>query len=77
MVITGDLQLPQGPTEPVPAIVLVHGSAGLTPTVRRWEDVLLKLGVATFVLDSFSGRGIRETFTDQSRLSHFAMLVDA
>lgn len=40
VVITGDRQLPQGPTAPVPAIVLVHGSAGLTPTVRRWEDVL-------------------------------------
>jgi dienelactone hydrolase len=77
VVITGDLQLPPGPTGPLPAIVLVHGSAGLTPTMRRWRDVLLTLGVATFALDSFSGRGIRETFTDQSRLSHFAMLVDA
>jgi dienelactone hydrolase len=77
VVITGDLQLPRGASGRVPAVVLVHGSAGLTPTVRRWEDVLLKLGVATFVLNSFSGRGIRETFTDQSRLSHFAMLADA
>jgi dienelactone hydrolase len=77
VVITGDLQLPPGSTGPLPAIVLVHGSAGLTPTVRRWKDALLTLGVATFALDSFSGRGIRETFTDQSRLSHFAMVVDA
>jgi pimeloyl-ACP methyl ester carboxylesterase len=77
VVITGALQLPQGASGRVPAVVLVHGSAGLAPTVRRWEDVLLQPGVATFVLESFSGRGIRETFTDQSRLSHFAMLADA
>ena len=76
-IVAGDLNLPNGATGRVPAVVLVHGSAGLTSSVRRWQDALLRLGVATFVLDSFSGRGIVETFTDQTRLSSFAMLTDA
>jgi hypothetical protein len=39
VVITGDLQLPQGPTGPLPAIVLVHGSAGLTPTAQHYTHL--------------------------------------
>jgi dienelactone hydrolase len=74
--IGGALQLPQG-TSRIPAVLLVHGSAGIGANVDRWAQELNAIGLATFVLDSFTGRGIAETVTDQSRLGHLAMIVDA
>ena len=35
------------------------------------------MGVAAFLLDSFTGRGIVQTVTDQSQLGSLAMIVDA
>jgi dienelactone hydrolase len=74
--IGGALRLPQG-TSRIPAVLLVHGSAGIGANVDRWAQGLIEIGVATFVLDSFTGRGITETVTDQSRLGHLSMIVDA
>jgi dienelactone hydrolase len=36
-----------------------------------------EIGVAAFLLDSFTGRGITQTVTDQSQLGHLAMIFDA
>jgi dienelactone hydrolase len=74
--IGGELRLPPG-TEPVPAVVLVHGSAGVGANVDRWAQELNGMGVAAFLLDSFTGRGIVQTVTDQSQLGSLAMIVDA
>jgi dienelactone hydrolase len=74
--IAGALRLPQG-TSRTPVVLLVHGSAGIGANVDRWADELNGIGVATFMLDSFTGRGIIETVTDQSRLGHLGMIVDA
>jgi dienelactone hydrolase len=61
----------------LPAVVLVHGSGGISARQDRWVQELNGIGVATFVLDSFAGRGIVSTVNDQSQLSHLAMMVDA
>ena len=74
--IGGALRLPPG-SQRFPAVILVHGSAGIGPQVDRWAQELNVLGVAAFLLDSFTGRGIVETITDQTRLGHLAMIVDA
>ncbi len=74
--IGGALRLPQS-TSRIPAVLLVHGSGGIGANVDRWAQELTAIGVATFMLDSFTGRGIAETVTDQSRLGHLAMIVDA
>jgi dienelactone hydrolase len=60
-----------------PAVVLVHGSSGVGTNVDRWAQELNGIGVATFILDSFTGRGITNTATDQEQLAHVAMIVDA
>ena len=75
--IWGDLDLPSGPVARSAAVVLVHGSGGVTSHEDRWADELLQAGAATFVLDSFTGRGIAFTAEDQSQLSSLAMIVDA
>jgi dienelactone hydrolase len=75
--IWGDLRLPSSGPERMPAVVLIHGSAGVGPSMTWWTKELHRLGVATFVVDSFSGRNIVETETNQTRLGYGAMLVDA
>jgi dienelactone hydrolase len=42
-----------------------------------WAGELNKAGFATFVTDSFTGRGITNTITDQSQLSSYTMMNDA
>jgi dienelactone hydrolase len=75
--IWGDLELPPRPTERSPAVVVVHGSGGVASREDRWADQLRQAGLATFVLDSFTGRGIAFTAEDQSQLSSMAMIGDA
>lgn len=74
--IGGELRLPDTAAR-VPAIVLLHGSAGIGANVDRWAQELNGIGVAAFVLDCFTGRGIVQTVTDQAQLGHLAMVVDA
>ena len=74
--IWGDLELPPGRVERSPAVVLVHGSGGVGPREDRWADELRRAGAATFVLDSFTGRGIAFTAEDQAQLSSLAMMGD-
>lgn len=77
VVISGDLRLPTGASGRIPAMVIVHGSDGITAGEVGWANDLVKIGVAAFLMDSFSGRGIRETFSDQSQLNTLVMIVDA
>ena len=61
----------------LPAVVLVHGSEGPNARDARWAGELNDLGIATFLLDSFTGRGIASTVDDQSRLGELTMINDA
>ena len=74
--VGGELRMPVAQGR-LPAVLLVHGETGVSPNVRHWADTINGLGLGVMVLDSFNGRGITETSTDQSRLAHAAMLVDA
>ena len=75
--IAGELRIPKPGTDRLPAVVLVHGSGGVGFNSGMWEGELNKAGFATFVADSFTGRGIKDTITDQSQLSSYAMMNDA
>jgi dienelactone hydrolase len=74
-VIAGVLTLPElanrvgPPNAKVPAMVVVHGSSGVVHNDWEWATRLNDMGVATFVIDNFTGRGVKETATDRSRLS--------
>jgi len=74
--IGAELRLPAG-TASVPAVVLIHGSGGVGANVDGWAQALNALGIAALILDTFTGRGISQTITDQSQLSSFSMIVDA
>lgn len=75
--LAGELRIPRPGTARLPAVVLVHGSGGVSGYIGDWSKFLNALGVATFTLDSFSGRGIASTIDDQQRLGGLAMIVDA
>jgi dienelactone hydrolase len=75
--IAGELRIPKPGTDRLPAVVLVHGSGGVGFNSGMWAGELNKAGFATFVADSFTGRGITNTITDQSQLSSYAMMNDA
>jgi dienelactone hydrolase len=74
--ITANLHLPTSGTR-VPVIVLLHGSGGIGGNIPGWIAALNAVGVAALIVDSFSGRGITQTITDQTLLSSFSMMLDA
>jgi dienelactone hydrolase len=78
--IFGFLFLPKdaAPGAKVPAMVVVHGSGGVTD--RRegdWGRALSEVGIAVLAIDSFTPRGVRTTIEDQTRVSSQQMLRDA
>ncbi|WP_321961417.1 dienelactone hydrolase family protein [Paraburkholderia sp. J7] len=75
--ITGDLSMPDNAPRAVPAVIILHGSSGVNPGERVWAQRMNALGYASFVVDSFTGRGIRNTEKDQSQLSMSADIADA
>ena len=74
--VGAELRLPLTPGR-IPAVILLHGSTGVSHGLRKWADTLNGIGLATLIVDSFKARGIAQTSTDLSRLSDGAMLVDA
>ena len=63
--LIGELRIPRPGTDRLPAVVLLHGSGGVTDREDIWARELNALGVATFIVDSFTGRGIGTTIADQ------------
>ncbi len=77
VMLAGELRIPSPGSERLPAVVIVHGSGGLGASADRWAQELNSIGVAAFILDSFTGRGITSTVADQTLLNSLAMTVDA
>jgi dienelactone hydrolase len=75
--IAGELRLPVAGTDRLPAVVILHGSGGLSPNVQSWVPEVNGMGIATFAVDSFTGRGVASTTADQDRFSRLATVVDA
>jgi dienelactone hydrolase len=50
-------------TAPRPAVIVVHGCSGQGSASRTWGEVLSKWGYVALVIDSFTGRGIKEVCT--------------
>jgi dienelactone hydrolase len=74
--VTGELRIAQGSGK-LPVVVLVHGSGGMGPNIEMWARELNAIGVSTFALDGFTGRGLTSVNTDQARLGRLAFTLDA
>ena len=76
-VIAGELRLPQGAAGRLPAVVLMHGSGGAGAREEFWSKIFNEMGIASFVVDSFSGRGLTSVSANQALLGRFNMILDA
>jgi dienelactone hydrolase len=77
VIIAGQLRFPQGASGRLPAVMLLHGSGGPNAGHELWSKHFNEMGVASFLIDSFSGRGLTSTSTNQALLGRFNMIVDA
>jgi len=76
--LAGELRIPRPGADRLPAVILLHGSGGLSGgREAEWARELNGIGVATLMLDSFTGRGIVSTGENQAQLGRLAMIVDA
>lgn len=75
--LTGTLSLPENPGGPVPMVILLHGSGGpQSHHAWGWTKILNAIGIGTFAIDSYTGRGFEEIYTDQSRVGEFNNIND-
>ena len=75
--ITGELRLPESKTAKLPTVIIMHGSGGISPANQSWVYLLNQAGYATFLVDSFSARGLIQVSTDQAKLGRFAGVLDS
>ncbi|MEM9106602.1 MAG: prolyl oligopeptidase family serine peptidase, partial [Pseudomonadota bacterium] len=58
--VWGHIGMPEG-DGPFPAVVLLHGCAGLQPNNFRWASFLNRHGYLTLIMDSFGPRSLVRT----------------
>ena len=76
--LAGELRFPRNaPSGKIPAVIIMHGSGGINAANQSWVFDLNEAGIATFLVDSFSGRGFTSVSIEQSKLSRFAGVLDA
>jgi len=76
--INGVFTRPSGVIGKVPVMVIMHSSAGISEaSTGAWSKYFLKMGIATFVVDSFNPRGFKSSAADQSVLTAAASVADA
>ena len=74
--IAGQLRFPQGASSRLPAMILQHGSGGPNGGHELWAKTFNEMGIASFLVDSFSGRGLTSTSTNQALLGRLNMVLD-
>jgi dienelactone hydrolase len=73
--IAGVLRVARGSGR-LPLVALVPGSGGINPGADVWDRQFEAMGISTFMLDSFAGRGIVSTVVDQSQLGRLNGIID-
>src|SRR5205823_3974077 len=75
VVVSGELRIAQGSGR-LPVVVLIHGSGGMGANIDFWTRELNQMGVSTFALDAFTGRGLTNVTSDQASLGRLNMILD-
>jgi len=73
--VGGELRIAQGSGR-LPVVVLMHGSSGVGGTMDAWVHQFNSMGISTFVIDGFSGRGLTATGPNQALLGRLNFVVD-
>jgi len=74
--IAGELRFPQGATGRLPAVILQHGSGGSNGRDELWAKTFNEIGIASFLVDSFSGRGLSRISLNFAQLNPYNMILD-
>jgi dienelactone hydrolase len=73
--VTGALRIAPG-TGRRPLVVFIAGSDGFGSNTEAWDRQFEAMGISTFALDGFAGRGIASLVADQSKLGRLNMILD-
>jgi dienelactone hydrolase len=57
-------------------VVLMHGSSGVGANIEPWVHQLNTMGISTFVIDGFTGRGLTVVGPNQALLGRLNLIVD-
>ena len=71
----GELRIPGGSGR-LPLVLLQHGSGGMGANVEMWARTFNAIGIATFALDGFTGRGLTQVSSDQALLGRLNFILD-
>src|ERR1700686_1762302 len=73
--VTGEFRIAQGNGR-LPVVVLMHGSSGVGASMEPWVHQFNSMGISTFVIDGFSGRGLTAVGPNQALLGRLNFIVD-
>jgi dienelactone hydrolase len=73
--VAGEFRIAQGSGR-LPVVVLMHGSGGVPATMEAWTHAFNAIGISTFVIDGFSGRGLTSVTQDQAKLGRLNFILD-
>jgi fermentation-respiration switch protein FrsA (DUF1100 family) len=76
VVVSGELRIAQGSGR-LPVVILIHGSGGMGANIDFWTRELNAMGLSTFALDGFTGRGLTNVNPEQASLGRLNMILDA
>jgi dienelactone hydrolase len=73
--IAGVLRIAQGSGR-LPVVIFIAGSGGFNANTDVWDRQFLEMGISTFALDAFAGRGITSVVQDQSQIGRLNAILD-
>jgi hypothetical protein len=76
LVLKGNLFRPEG-NGPFPAVVVLHGCAGIDDHFRAWAEQLVEYGYVALIVDSFGPRGINRVCGKSYRVPDLERAADA
>ncbi|MGZ5874558.1 MAG: dienelactone hydrolase family protein [Bradyrhizobium sp.] len=75
VIVAGEFRIAQGSGR-LPVVVLMHGSSGVGANIEPWVRQFNSMGISTFVIDGFTGRGLTAVGTNQALLGRLNLIVD-
>ena len=70
------LFIPRGGKKTSPVVIILPGSGGVSPAMLVHAEKLTDAGIAAFVVDPFTGRGVEDTIAVQQQFSFAASTWD-
>jgi dienelactone hydrolase len=76
VMLHAQLFMPTGAKKPCPVVIILPGSGGVSPAMLVHAEKLTGAGIAAFVVDPFTGRGVENTIAVQQQFSFAASSWD-